>query len=65
MDKEKVINKVIIMNTLIIKSLLTSRPAKPFGRALFQREEKSPLERGAGVCNPSLVKEVGEIFQSL
>jgi hypothetical protein len=32
------------MNTFIIKSLLTS---------LYQREGKSPLERGAGVCIPS------------
>jgi hypothetical protein len=35
------------MKTLIVKSLLTS---------LYQREEKSPLERGLGVCNPSLAK---------
>jgi hypothetical protein len=37
--------KVLII--LIIKSLLTS---------LYQREEYSPLERGAGVCIPSLAK---------
>jgi general secretion pathway protein I len=41
------INSLIIITTLIVKSLLTS---------LCQREGKSPLERGVGVCNPSLVK---------
>jgi hypothetical protein len=42
---EAVINEVIRMKTLIIKSLLTS---------LFQREEKAALERGAGVRNSPL-----------
>jgi hypothetical protein len=46
------------MKTLIIiKSLLTS---------LCQREEKSPLERGVGVCYPSLAKRgEGRFFNNV
>jgi prepilin-type N-terminal cleavage/methylation domain-containing protein len=42
-----VINSLKIKKTLTVKSLLTS---------LYQREEISPLERGVGVCTPSLAK---------